>query len=429
MEPLVGSEHLECSPDIRFVDHSVVCARQRQGGWPYECEIRGSIENSGSDYASGVAVWVEYGRELQGARSANFRAVGDLGPGEMADFEDQFVFYEPIGEYDITIKCADLIVAHPSPVPTAVNRFTRHGPAGDVFTLAIDPAVPTTLYAGTQFEGVFKSLDGGSSWVAINRGMTNRKIGALVIDPLQPATIYAGTYGTDGTNGAAYKSVDGGETWAEISRGMDGAYVLSLAIDPRTPSTIYAGTSDGLFKSTDGGGEWQSCNAGLPDDPYIISVMVDPQDPANVYAVSFGTTGEGLFSSTNGAADWSAINTGSWTPERVVMDPLPPATLYVVGWPGGLYKSTDSGSSWEALELGPDLHFEVMALVVEPERPTTLYAAIRDRDLFKSTDSGENWSVLDTNLGDVFVWTLALDPVTPSIIYAGTESGVFILGK
>ena len=62
-----------------------------------------------------------------------------------------------------------------------------------VFTLAIDPETPTTLYVGTQYDGVFKSTNGGGDWVAFNTGLPNTNVRALAIDPATPATLYAGT--------------------------------------------------------------------------------------------------------------------------------------------------------------------------------------------------------------------------------------------
>ncbi len=373
---------------------------------------------------------MEYGRELQGVRSMNWKAIGDLGPGEKTDFQDQFGFYESLAEYDIRIECADLIVANPSPAPTAVNSFIGYGPHDAVYTLAIDPAVPTTLYAGTEAGGVFKSVDGGLSWVPINTGMTNRKIGALVIDPLQQTTIYAGTYGNDGTNGAAYKSVDGGRTWTDISRVMGGAYVLSMAIDPRTPSTVYAGTSHGVFRSTDGGEGWQALNSGLSDDPYILELFVDPLTPANLYALDFNASpsGPGIAKSTNGGEDWSLIETDFWDVSSFAVDPLTPTTLYAGTWTD-LHKSMDGGRTWNTLDFGLDRYHHITALAIDPTKPATVYAALRDQDIFKSTDGGKSWRKLDTNLAGIYVNVLAVDPVTPAAIYATTDSGVFVLRK
>src|SRR5262249_5908493 len=113
------------------------------------------------------------------------------------------------------------------------NVWTSLGPAGGrVAALAIDPRTPTTLYAGTSVDGVFKSTDGGSSWVAANTGLTNTPIGALAIDPLTPTTLYAGT------GGGVFKSTDGGSSWVAATTGLPNTpFINVLAIDPFTPTT------------------------------------------------------------------------------------------------------------------------------------------------------------------------------------------------
>jgi Divergent InlB B-repeat domain len=89
-----------------------------------------------------------------------------------------------------------LWVSSVSMVYAADNVWTSLGPEGGHITaLAIDPLTPTTLYAGTEGSGVFQSTDGGSSWRAVNAGLTNPFVTALAIDPLTPTTLYAGTMG------------------------------------------------------------------------------------------------------------------------------------------------------------------------------------------------------------------------------------------
>jgi hypothetical protein len=140
-----------------------------------------------------------------------------------------------------------------------------------VRVLVIDPLTPSTLYAGTSNDGVFKSTDGGDSWTAMNNGLptytTNmstytESIYPLVIDPLTPSTLYAGTDAA-----GVYKSMDGGDSWTAMNNGLptyttDGITytesIYTLAIDPLTPSTLYAGTSSGVYTfvgdTTNGGG-------------------------------------------------------------------------------------------------------------------------------------------------------------------------------
>ncbi|MCI0372773.1 MAG: hypothetical protein L0214_15680, partial [candidate division NC10 bacterium] len=75
--------------------------------------------------------------------------------------------------------------------------------------LVINPLTPTTLYAGTEFGGIFKSAIGGGTWGAVNRGLPATTVPALAIDPLTPTTLYAGT-----SFGGFFKSTDGGGTWS-----------------------------------------------------------------------------------------------------------------------------------------------------------------------------------------------------------------------
>jgi photosystem II stability/assembly factor-like uncharacterized protein len=123
-------------------------------------------------------------------------------------------------------------------------------PGGEVKALAIDPSTPATLYAGTFFGGVFKSTNGGTSWTAINSGLTITSVYALAIDPSTPAMLYAGT------DGGVFKSTNGGTSWAAVNSGLPtNAFVYALTIDPSNPATLYAGTvGGGVFKSTNGGG-------------------------------------------------------------------------------------------------------------------------------------------------------------------------------
>ncbi|HKA56188.1 MAG TPA: hypothetical protein VKJ47_21255, partial [Candidatus Binatia bacterium] len=80
-------------------------------------------------------------------------------------------------------------------------------------------------------------------WTAINTGLTNTSIYALAVDPTTVSTLYAGTDG-----GGVYKSTDGGQHWTAINTGLTNIHVTALALDPRTPTTVYAGTGgSGVF--------------------------------------------------------------------------------------------------------------------------------------------------------------------------------------
>lgn len=137
------------------------------------------------------------------------------------------------------------------------------GSAPRVNRLVFDPSNPMTLYAATS-NTLFKTTNGGALWTPANSGLgtsTFLEILTLAVDPVMPNTLYAGV---GSFAGALYKSVDGGVSWRQSSNGISyqfggNTFLLSvnnLAIDPTTPATLYATTtSGGIFNSTDGGGQ------------------------------------------------------------------------------------------------------------------------------------------------------------------------------
>jgi hypothetical protein len=122
-----------------------------------------------------------------------------------------------------------------------VNVGTSIGPdGGEIQALAVDPQNSNTVYAATSY-GLFKSMDGGSSWRNLFLS-SSANVFSITVNPQDPSTIYAGT-----DNGVA-KSTDGGESWTPIPCGPD--RIRLLALDPQNPTTLYAGGPDGLFAIT-----------------------------------------------------------------------------------------------------------------------------------------------------------------------------------
>ena len=137
------------------------------------------------------------------------------------------------------------VTAGLAPADAGIDFWTPLGPnGGDVIALTATPAQPGLLYAATSNAGVFRSEDGGSTWVHPS-GSPWFGAEALIADPQAPGTVYAIA------GGNLEKSADAGNTWMVPTTGLVGPF-LALAIDPQSSATLYASTGNSVVKSTDG---------------------------------------------------------------------------------------------------------------------------------------------------------------------------------
>jgi photosystem II stability/assembly factor-like uncharacterized protein len=301
---------------------------------------------------------------------------------------------------------------------------------GYVMALAIDTQTSSTVYAVTG-GGLFKSTDRGASWSSLPLRAT-----ALVIDPQKPSTLYAAGSGI-------WKSTDGGVSWSNAKSGLPSNCCGSLAIDPQNPNVIYAGVYDGgAFMSTDGGATWS--DTGLPSmrdnsiavDPPNPSagLAVDPQNPGTLYAA---TNGAGLFKSTDGAGSWRPVNQGlsATSVYASAIDPQNPDTIYAET-STGIVKTTDRGTKWSSSNSGLPVPLgdaslilspTVRSIAIDPRTPSTLYAGVSGNlgnsqqpgGVFKSVDAGATWIAASSPLGlGLFLTSLAVDPQNPNTLYA-----------
>jgi photosystem II stability/assembly factor-like uncharacterized protein len=294
--------------------------------------------------------------------------------------------------------------------------------------LALDPRKSAKLYAGS-FGRILTSLDAGRSWRATGRGPGAASISAFAVDA-PTGTAYAGVGG-----GIAKRT---GGRWRTVNTYQR---VTALAVDPQDPENVYAGTDDpaGLLKSRDGGRSWRALR--VPWRPWISDrglavvseLAVDPQNPKAVYAYvdNFADNGSPVwFKSTDAGATWEVAEDGffstgdgaDWYPSALAFDPLDPDTRYAYGYGAALFKSTNGGATWQRAGYPAiPASLAVENLAIDPREPATLYAG-GDEGLFKSTDTGSSWRVVNAGLN---IWSLAIDPRHRQTVYAGAESGLF----
>ena len=158
----------------------------------------------------------------------------------------------------------------------------------------------------------------------------------------------------------------------------------------------------------------------------VNALAIDPKTPSTIYA---GTYYYGVFKSTDGGNSWAWSNVGLTynTPERnigaIAIYPKTPSIICAGTKGAGAFRSYDSGYSWIRGSLGP-IDGYVDALAIDSLTPSAIYAGT-EGGVFKSTDHGASSWDINTGLTNTHVNALAIDPITPSTIYAGTDSGVF----
>lgn len=187
----------------------------------------------------------------------------------------------------------------------------------NVGILAIDPFDSNILYAGTggPFGGfLYKSIDAGYKWVRKGDSVAGGVI-RIAINPNNSNIIYAST----AAEGILWKSIDAGEHWIRTGLGTPQGLMYGLCIDNNNSQIIYAGTTwvppdylppspfHGIFKSVDGGTNWQDFNAGLPDSSGITNI-VEQKSSGNIYVTllnAFGTSG--IYEFQTATASWRRI--------------------------------------------------------------------------------------------------------------------------
>jgi hypothetical protein len=363
---------------------------------------------------------------------------------------------------------------------------------GLVTSIAINPNNANVIYQGTAGGGVWRTTDGGTSWESLFDHQLALGIGepaALAIDPSNTDTIYAGTGQriTFGTGNAAvfgppdlsqglFKSTDGGGSWIQLGSGFPagntgnagqfiGQTINVVIVDPADSQILYLASTKGVFRSTNAGQNW-TAGAGISSD--TRSLVLDTSSPAAARILYAGVSGRGVFRSTDGGQTWTnlpgfttAVNAAlGGAPgagfAKVVVDIAPPTSppnaagvqvMYASAEgtggatdPVGLFSSTDGGTTWTARKAkgmpnstqtppagtqgGYSFH-----MAVDPASPGD---GVKDIIYFgtvalaTSTNSGDNFTA-PTNAphADCHAWAFVKQPApAQSIVYSGNDGGL-----
>ncbi|NND33649.1 MAG: glycosyl hydrolase, partial [Saprospiraceae bacterium] len=243
------------------------------------------------------------------------------------------------------------------------------------------PGKPDLYYFGSTGGGVWRTQDGGNTWENISDGYFGGSVGAVAVAESDENVIYVGggektVRGNVSSGYGMYKSVDAGKTWDHIGL-EDSRHISRVRIHPKNPDIVYVAAMGnlykpndqrGIFKSTDGGETWQK-KLFVSDEVGAVDLCFDPTNPRIMYA-------------------------STWRIRRT------PYSLSSGGQGSGLWKSTDSGETWEELTQNKGLPKDTIGIIgvaVAPNNPDRIWAIIESKTggVFRSDDAGSTWEKLN----------------------------------
>jgi photosystem II stability/assembly factor-like uncharacterized protein len=310
------------------------------------------------------------------------------------------------------------------------------GPPGSIRALVVDPKKPGRVY-GASYADVFVTTDGGERWRSLGRISKDVIVRSLAVDPGRPTTLYAGS-----ESRGMFKSLDGGRTWQEINLGLRppnkrywSMSIGQILINQSDPKVLVVGTSDGAYRSEDAGQLWTKTD--LPCGPVLALAMGSAVESA-IYA---GPLHQGIYRSGDGGKTWTRAAPLQRSPAEIVdanvtaliVSPGSETRLFVLarrsGFPpllgGPLFRSDDSGGNWVPVPL-PSFAGEPVSLATDPRQGRQIFV-MTSRGAFATGDSGATWVKLGLKSGDLPLSSIAIAQGSYGEVIASGPQGVFRL--
>jgi photosystem II stability/assembly factor-like uncharacterized protein len=332
---------------------------------------------------------------------------------------------------------------------------------------AVQEGQRLTIYVGAASGGVWKSVNGGTTFKPVFDKQSVQSIGAVTIDPKNPKVIWVGTGEAWTRNSVSigdgiYKSIDGGENWTNMGL-KESERIAKILVDPTNTKTVYVAApgmlwsdSDerGVYKTTDGGKTWTKILKGPNASTGCSMIAMDPQNPQTIFAGMWdfrrkgwtfrsggdgpnAFSGSGLFKTTDGGATWIDLDEKSatglpakpWGRVAVAVAPSKPSVVYafIEAEPpkNGLYRSDNGGKTWQALDRSQNMiwrPFYFAHLIVDPKNENKIYKP--DLGLIVSTDGGKSFSNISGGAHGDF-HDLWINPNNTDHVIAGDDGGLW----
>jgi len=322
-----------------------------------------------------------------------------------------------------------------------------------------------TVYIGSASGGVWKSVNGGTTYKPVFDKQPVQSIGAIAIDPQAPKTIWVGTGESWTRNSVSigdgiYRSTDGGENWTNLGL-RDSERISKILIDPKDSDTIYAcvpgklwsdSEERGVYRTSDGGKTWNKILKGSNLSTGCSMISMNSQNPKVLFAGMWdfrrkgwtfrsggesptAPSGSALYLSTDGGTTWSELDEKTaqglppkpWGRIAVAIAPSNPGAVYALieSTRSALFRSSDGGKTWRERDRSNMMvwrPFYFANLIVDPENENKLYKP--DLGLIMSEDGGKSFSGVSGGAHGDFhdIW---VDPDNTNHLIAGDDGGVW----
>lgn len=294
--------------------------------------------------------------------------------------------------------------------------------------------------------GVLKSTDAGDTWVNLaSQTFVGLSFNRLLVDPTNQNILYAsvarGIAGGRSRNPLTgdpgiYKSTDGGVSWVVVLKDGDPVFFdgLDVEMDPTNSSKLFGSIRNlGVYITTDSGKTWSLVGGGLPTTDILrVDVGIAPSDPNVIYASAGSASSgdlDGIYKSTDAGKTWTQTN---FPPRSVfgnicqcfydnviVVDPTDPNTVYFGGV--ALYRSTDGGKLWFDISAMESMHPDFHAIAINVSGQSKQIYAGNDGGVWGTVNGGQDWNQLNDTLDISQFQSIALHPTNPSITIGGTQ--------
>jgi len=307
---------------------------------------------------------------------------------------------------------------------------------GRSVAVAGHPINKMEFYMGATGGGVWKTTDGGRSWKNVSDGyFKTGSVGAITVSQSNPDIVYVGMgehtlRGNTSAGDGVYKSTDGGKTWINIGL-KDTYHIGKIIVNPTNPDIVYVAAlghafgpneERGVFRSKDGGKSWKKVLYKSPDVG-AIDLAIDPANPDVLYASTFefrryewgvrsSGLGAGIYKTTDGGDKWTDITLNSGLPTGknrgrigLALSPVNPKRVWTIieaeNNQTGIYRTDDAGATWKLVSQFAELHqrpWYYHSITADTQDPETLW--VMNIGFWKSNDGGKTFQRVSTPHGD-----------------------------